>query len=307
MLSHPVVQPWLPQRAINRLAGWLANTTIPWLKNYLIRYFLKRHAVNLDEACLTDPMQYPSFNAFFTRALKSECRPLSPDPQDLSSPVDGCISQMGSIQDARLIQAKGHSFTVDDLLGATHNPELQNKTRVFNNGSFITLYLAPHDYHRVHMPITGTLSQMIYIPGRLFSVDARTAQRIPNLFAANERVACLFDTAQGPMALILVGAMIVGSIETVWAGAVSGPQTACNSTQPKNAKKPEIQHWTYPTPITLERGAEMGRFQLGSTVIVLLPQDAPLCWDPQHAAGHSIRMGERLGSLTKQNLFFNHS
>jgi len=234
----------------------------------------------MNEAQENNPFAYPSFNALFTRSLQPNVRPIAAEPSDFASPVDGCISQLGFIQDGQLLQAKGHSYSVSSLLG--NDSRLAS---IFKNGTFITLYLAPPDYHRVHMPLEGHLSQMIYVPGRLFSVNQQTTASIPNLFARNERVISLFKTAAGQMAVILIGAMIVGSIETVWAGTVA----------PSVRQVPH--HWEYADSVYLKRGEEMGRFKFGSTVIVLLEPNV-IQWLARLTPGVRVQLGQRLGRLS---------
>jgi phosphatidylserine decarboxylase len=276
------LSPWcqylMPQRWINRLAGFLANHENPWLKNRLIRYFLNRHAVNLAEAELSDPRQYRSFNHFFTRALKEGVRPLAAGEQTILSPVDGVVSLAAAIDTQPSLQAKGHRYRLIDLLGGD-----AQDVAAFSGGTFLNVYLAPKDYHRVHMPLSGDLRKMVYVPGKLFSVNPVTCQEIPALFARNERLVAFFDTAIGPMAMVLVGAMIVGRIEAVWAG----------DTSPQRSDGLGIQVVTYEQPVHLKRGEEMGRFQLGSTVIVLFPKGG-VTWDPQLREGASIKMGARI-------------
>lgn len=270
----------LPHHLLSRAVGCLAETRIPWLKNLLIRAFMRRFQIDLSEARIDTPEGYEDFNAFFTRALKDQARPLSTEEQALLSPCDGQVSQLGDITQGRIFQAKGHHFSLIDLLGG----DLQ-RAEPFMGGSFATLYLSPKDYHRVHMPLAGRLREMIYIPGRLFSVNQTTVESVPSLFARNERVVCIFDTAQGPMAVVLVGAMIVASIETVWAGLV---------TPPKRTLKRFCYDQPAPHPIQLDKGAELGRFRLGSTVILLFgPEVATWCegLKPQSP----VRMGEALG------------
>lgn len=278
---HPILQHFMPQLGLSRLAGLLSNSEIPGIKNHLIRYFLKHHPVNMAEAQESNPFHYPSFNAFFTRPLHAELRPIAKEAADFVSPADGCISQMGNIEAGRLIQAKGYDFDVQSLLGGD-----EGLAKHFHQGSFLTIYLAPHDYHRVHMPIDGYLSKMIYVPGRLFSVNTQTANAIPNLFARNERVIAIFKTAIGNVAVILVGAMLVGSIETRWAGTISAPN---HSTKTQ-------QRWHYENPIFLKRGEEMGRFKLGSTVIVLLENEA-IHWDEKWGPEQKIQYGQKMGTL----------
>jgi len=270
----------LPHHMISRLTGYLAETRIGWLKNLLINAFIQRFQVDMRDAQIEQAEGYEHFNAFFTRALKEDARPLSGGQAEVLSPCDGCVSQVGRISQGRIIQAKGHSFSLIDLLGG----DLQ-QAEPFMGGHFATLYLSPRDYHRVHMPVTGTLREMVYVPGRLFSVNQRTAEGVPGLFARNERVVCFFDTEYGPMAMILVGAMIVASIETVWAGLV---------TPPKRILRRFRYNESAPTPIHLEKGAEMGRFKLGSTVILLFGADA-LTWSDTLKPQRPLRMGESLG------------
>ncbi|EWM42131.1 phosphatidylserine decarboxylase [Bordetella holmesii 41130] len=244
-----------PHHLVSRAMGVLADSRAPEIKNAMISRFVRRYQVDMSQALIEDPRAYASFNEFFTRALKPDARPLDDDPHTIVSPADGAISQLGPIQAGRIFQAKGHSFGLSALLGGD-----DQRAAPFEGGDFATIYLSPKDYHRVHMPVTGTLREMIHIPGRLFSVNPLTASHVPELFARNERVACIFDTEHGPMALVLVGAMIVASIETVWAGLVT-------------PHKRQVRSMRYDAlgrePITLTRGAEMGRFKLGSTVVVL--------------------------------------
>ena len=267
----------LPHHLLSRLAGGLANCTWDWVKNPFINWFVKRYQVDMSQAIEQDPTTYACFNDFFTRALLPDARPLDTDQRSILCPADGAISQLGSIEHGRVFQAKGQSFSVLELLGgSTQHADL------FQGGQFATVYLSPRDYHRVHMPLSGTLREMIHVPGKLFSVNQLTAGNVPELFARNERVVCLFDTEAGPMAVVLVGAMIVASIETVWAGLVAPPTRQVRS-QEYGASAPQ-----------LERGAEMGRFKLGSTAIVLFgPGHAQ--WDEKLLAGSIVRMGQKLG------------
>ena len=241
----------LPHHTLSRLIGRLAECESTWFKNRLITWFIKRYNVNMSEARLEDPSAYRHFNDFFTRELKAGARPLDTSEKSVLSPADGAISQLGAIEHGRIFQAKDHSFSLLELLGG--NTE---RAAPFMGGSFSTVYLSPKDYHRVHMPLTGILREMVYIPGRLFSVNQTTAEHVPELFARNERVACIFDTEQGPMAVVLVGAMIVASIETVWAGLITPPMRELRSYDYSQTAR---------QPITLEKGAELGRFKLGST------------------------------------------
>jgi len=270
-----------PHHLVSRLAGLIADSRMPGLKNHLIDRFVRNYGVNMGEALLEDPLAYESFNAFFTRALKADARPLASEAGGVLCPADGGISQLGTVEHGRIFQAKGHSYSLVDLLGG--DPE---RAAPFADGSFATIYLSPSDYHRVHMPSAGTLREMVHIPGRLFSVNPLTARNVPNLFARNERVVCLFDTERhGPMAVVLVGAMIVASIETVWAGRVAPYQRGVRSTR-YGAGATESIH--------LDKGAELGRFLLGSTVIVLFGP-GHVRWADTAQPERTVRMGELLG------------
>ncbi|MBL8260089.1 MAG: phosphatidylserine decarboxylase [Candidatus Competibacteraceae bacterium] len=273
----------LPQAFSTRLIYRLTRARTPWLKNLLIRRFSRHFRVDLSEALEPDASAYPDFNAFFTRALRPGARPLAAGEGAVCCPVDGAISQIGFAETDALLQAKGRRFSLTALLGG--DPE---RARAFRAGAFATLYLSPRDYHRIHMPLDGVLRETIHIPGRLFSVSPLTARVVPELFARNERVAALFETPAGPMALVLVGAINVASIETVWAGAITPP---LGST---------IRRWPYPAEgegaVRLVRGQEMGRFNMGSTVIVLFGPDM-VRWDAGSRAAAPVRMGQRLGQL----------
>src|SRR3990167_1095410 len=270
----------LPHHLLSRLAGCIAECRVRWFKNAFTAWFAKRYQVNMSEAEVEQLDAYEHFNAFFTRALKEGARPLDETPDAILCPADGAVSQLGPIEHGRIFQAKGHSFSVLELLGGDNE-----RAAAFMGGEFATIYLSPKDYHRVHMPLAGTLREMVYVPGRLFSVNQTTAENVPELFARNERVVCLFDTERGPMAVVLVGAMIVASVETVWAGLV---------TPPKRALKSFSYDETARAPIVLDKGAELGRFKLGSTAIVLFgPQQVQ--WAEQLAANSAVQMGQRLG------------
>ncbi|GAB2715793.1 archaetidylserine decarboxylase [Halomonas garicola] len=263
----------LPHHAISRLAGSLAECRSPGLKNALISAFIRRFKVDMREALEPDYRAYTTFNDFFTRALKDDSRPLG---EGFISPADGTLSQYGRITAGELVQAKGHRFSARTLLGG--NAELAD---TFAGGSFATVYLSPKDYHRVHMPMTGTLRETIYVPGRLFSVNQATAGYVPGLFARNERLVCVFDTAHGPLAVVLVGAMIVAAIETVWAGQI----TPLAGT-PQRTRLDES--------VTLEKGAELGRFKLGSTVVMCTVN--PVAFD-DFTPGAKVAMGQSLGRM----------
>ena len=267
----------LPHHAISGLM--YVGARIRWTpaKNLIIRIYTSLHPVKMYEAVEEDMFAYESLNAFFTRTLKAECRPFDADEKNWLCPVDGSVSQAQVIQDGRIFQAKGHDYSLLELVGG--DKELAS---VFKNGRFATLYLSPRDYHRIHMPTTGKLKHMQYIPGRLFSVAAFTVDNIPRLFARNERVVCYFETAQGPMAMVLVGAINVSAIETVWHGLITS--------QAKKIKRFEYGNEN----IMLKRGEEMGRFNLGSTVIVLTTDQMTI--DEKMVAGAEIKLGQCLAT-----------
>lgn len=254
-------QYWMPQHGLTRLVGKLASAKLGGVTTSIIRGFIKQYKINMDEALHSDPAHFETFNEFFVRELKPGIRPVVEDDSVITHPADACVSQFGPIEDGKLIQAKKHSYSARELLGGD-----LNLAESFADGSFATLYLSPSDYHRVHMPCDGTLRQMIYVPGDLFSVNPLTAENVESLFARNERVVCIFDTEFGPMAQVLVGATIVGSIELIWAGTVTPPRGNT------------VYRWDYPADgekaIHIKKGEEMGRFKLGSTVINLFPKDA---------------------------------
>jgi phosphatidylserine decarboxylase len=251
----------------------------PW-KNLFIRQIIKHYGVNMDEALEPDINAYLSFNHFFTRELKPEARPLTTEEGAIASPADGVVSQAGHITNGEIFQAKGKSFTAVDLLGGD-----AERAKPFNNGVFSTIYLSPKDYHRLHMPLTGTLKEMVHIPGRLFSVNTATTRSVPGLFARNERVAAIFDTEAGPMALVLVGAIFVSSIETVWHGVVTPPTVST------------VMTWFYQKTkaVTLQKGEEMGRFNMGSTIIVLFGKDC-VQWNADVQAEKPVKLGEKIGN-----------
>ena len=271
----------LPHHLLSRLIGHAAECRAGWFKNRLISWFIKQYRVDLSEAQVEDPSAFEHFNAFFTRALKDTARPLDQTPGAILSPADGAVSQLGSIEHGRVFQAKGHGFSVVELLGGD-----SERASPFMGGDFATIYLSPKDYHRVHMPLAGTLREMVYIPGRIFSVNQTTAENVPELFARNERVACIFDTERGPMAVVLVGAMIVASIETVWAGLVTPPKRELKTFRYDEAAR---------APIHVEKGAELGRFKLGSTAVVLFGPDQ-VKWAEEMTAGTAVQMGQGMGS-----------
>lgn len=271
----------LPHHGLSRLVGLLAESTSPAIKGPFIKNFARIYGINMEEAENSDLDSYLHFNDFFTRALKEGARPIA--EEGVVSPADGAISQLGEIDHDHIFQAKGHYYSLTQLLGGSHE-----RAMPFKNGSFATVYLSPKDYHRVHMPYGGKLTEMIYVPGKLFSVNTRTARNVPSLFARNERVVCMFETDIGPMALVLVGAMIVASVETVWAGLVAPPRRRLMTTRYDD--EPEV--------VNLGRGEEMGRFKLGSTAIVVFPKDT-VKWNENLKEGVGLRMGEQIATLLK--------
>jgi phosphatidylserine decarboxylase len=273
----------LPQRYLSSLMHGLTQIRArPW-KDWQIRLFARFYGVDMSQTVEPDLASYPDFNSFFTRALRPEARPLPAEAHILVAPADGRLMAFGRIEDGRLLQAKGRWFSLQSLLGG--DPEWAN---TFRDGEFATVYLSPRDYHRVHMPAAGRLIEMRYVPGRLFSVSVSMSRLVDGLFARNERLITWFETAFGPMAVILVGALFVGGIETVWADRITPP----------HARSP--RSWRYPQDTgqapELQRGAELGRFNMGSTVITLLPADT-LSWSSELAPGRHLRMGEVLGRL----------
>jgi phosphatidylserine decarboxylase len=268
----------LPQHALSRLVLRATRIRAPWFKNWLIRGFSRLYTIDMTEAVQPDPFRYGSFNEFFTRALKPAVRALAMGSREIACPVDGTISEAGNIDGVSLLQAKGRYYTLEELLAsrgwATH----------FAGGTFATIYLAPFNYHRIHMPLSGRLLETVYVPGRLFSVNAATASLVPRLFARNERVLTLFDSAYGEFALILVGALNVGSIATVWAGDITpAPRRVATVLPPQN--------------VSLDKGEELGRFNMGSTVILLFQKDRAR-WDDEMRAGATVRLGQSLGELS---------
>jgi phosphatidylserine decarboxylase len=269
----------LPHHLLSRLVYAFMRIRLAPVKNVQIALIGSMVGVEWNEAKLENISDYENFNDFFTRELARGARPIDPDPQSFTCPSDGRISQYGRITNDRILQAKGHHYTIRSLLA--NDPACAE----FNNGFFHTVYLAPRDYHRVHMPVGGTLQRMIHVPGRLFSVAPYTVRQVPNLFARNERVVSLFETSYGPMALVLVGAMLVSSMETVWSGLVTPPR----------GKKIVHGDWSR-RDIQLKKGQEMGRFNMGSTVILLLPPGAVSAIE-HFESGDPVVMGEKLGRL----------
>jgi phosphatidylserine decarboxylase len=273
-----LLQHLLPKQRLTRIAGRVAGARGSALTLPLIRWFVRTYGVDMSEAENPELASYDSFNAFFTRPLKPGTRPLA--AADFVCPVDGAISQFGAIDDGHIVQAKGHRFTATELVGGDAVLAAQ-----FRQGSFANLYLSPKDYHRLHMPCDGTLTRMIYVPGALFSVNPTTARGVPNLFARNERVVCLFDSPEhGPFVMVLVGATIVGSMATVWHGVVNATRTG------------KIAEWTYADKhIALAKGAEMGRFLLGSTIVMLFRRDT-IAFNRDWAPERAVRLGEMMGN-----------
>jgi phosphatidylserine decarboxylase len=271
----------LPHHLLSSLMHSIARIELKPVKDLLIRQAIKWYKVDMQEALQSDPTQYRCFNEFFTRRLRPDARAVSQDINQIAAPADGTLSQSGDIEAGFLFQAKGHDYSLLELLGGD-----AEMNRLFEDGNFATIYLSPRDYHRLHMPVSGRLKRMLHVPGRLFSVNATTCEKVPRLFARNERVICLFETDFGPMAMILVGAIFVSSIETVWAGAITPVRQRVNS-------------WDYepsstPATIELEKGEEMGRFNMGSTVILLFGKDA-MDWTAEFTAGSPVRMGQTIG------------
>jgi len=276
------LQRWLPRQTLTQAAGWLAGWQAGSLSTAAITRFVQRYGVDMAEAAEPDPSRYATFNDFFTRALRPGARPLADAPW--LCPVDGSISRFGPIDGERIVQAKGHDYTVRALVGG--DPALAEP---FAGGHFATLYLSPRDYHRIHMPCAGRLRRMIHVPGDLYSVNPSTARTVPGLFARNERVVCVFDgegPSAGPWVLVLVGATIVGSMATVWHGVVNPPRPG------------QVRDWRYDDRVVrLERGQEMGRFLLGSTVVLLFPP-GPMAFHPEWRPGGAVRMGQAMATAT---------
>jgi phosphatidylserine decarboxylase len=270
----------LPQHGLSRLVLAATRVRASWFKNGLIRGFLGLFSVDMSEAAEPDPFRYGSFNEFFTRALRQGTRPITGDPYAIACPVDGVVSECGTIDQDRLLQAKGRHYQLGDLLAQ------QPWARNFEGGSFATIYLAPFNYHRIHMPVRGTLTDTVYVPGRLFSVNGTTARHVPRLFARNERVLTLFDTEWGRVALVLVGALNVGSMATVWTGDLTP------------AARRAVTCIAGPA-ITLNKGDELGRFNMGSTVILLF-EPGRARWHPLLRSGSVVQLGQAIGQLTGQ-------
>ncbi len=276
-----LLQYLLPHHLLSWLMYLITRSEWKPLKDRIIRTVIRLYKVDMGQALHPDPAHYPSFNAFFTRPLRPDARPPARDSNAVLCPADGTLSQAGDIRDGEIFQAKGHRYSLEELLG-----ERSTWWERFNGGRFATIYLSPRDYHRVHIPLGGRLKRMIHVPGRLFSVNPVTTRLVPRLFARNERVVCLFDTDIGPMAVILVGAIFVASIDTVWAGTVA----------PAYRRVRRVDYDGKPEPVSLQRGEEMGRFNMGSTVVLLFGPNA-VEWLESLQPGVPVRMGESLGNI----------
>lgn len=278
----------LPHHALSRIVQWCARSRLFPLRKRITRWFIRHYHVDMSEALEQDPDAYSDFNHFFTRPLRPEARPVVQGAGQISCPSDGAIIQLGDIQETRILQAKGHTYSLIELLGAS-----KERARLFHGGRFATTYLSPGDYHRVHMPLSGQLIETAYIPGRLFSVSPDYAEAVPNLFARNERVACIFQTEAGPMAVVLVGAIFVGSIETVWAGEITPPRDKRIKVTSYATVKPVIQ---------LKRGEELGRFNMGGSTIIVLFGHGCVKWESRLHPGTQVRFGQALGRVVRATL-----
>ncbi|WP_370979914.1 archaetidylserine decarboxylase [Agaribacterium sp. ZY112] len=269
----------LPQHFVSRVVGKLAASEIGFIKSTFINIFKWKFGISLAQAERKNTQDYTSFNDFFCRALDTDARPIAEEKQKVTSPADGAFSQLGPIKEGRIFQAKGQTYSCEELLACDSDAE------TYKEGEFATIYLSPKDYHRLHMPVDGKLRKMTFIPGDLFSVNQITAENVPRVFSRNERLVCHFDTEKGPMVMVLVGAMIVASIETVWAGTIA-------------PSKSGVSHKSYDDGIELKKGEEMGRFKLGSTVILLYPEKT-LNWEADLKASSPIKMGEAIATLAE--------
>ena len=277
-----LIQYPLPHHLLGQCMRAFMRIRQPWIKHQQIQWAIRRYNIDLSDAELSSPNAYPDFNSFFTRALHAQARPICEGENDIASPVDGVISQLGTIRQNELVQAKHRNYTLEALLGG-----YDHLSATFNDGHFATIYLSPKDYHRIHMPLDGQLDEMIYVPGRLFSVNQTSTRLIPNLFGRNERLITLFTTPLGSMAVILVGAIFVSGIETVWSGDFG------------NRMRRPFQRWNYAEDgglpaVALKKGQEMGRFNMGSTVILLF-QKGTMTWPQALTAGSAVKMGQKIG------------
>ena len=275
-----LLQHLIPQHAASRLLGRIANSRNHWLKDKLIQLCIRHYKIDMSIVAEQNLETYPTFNSFFIRRLSAEARPIDANPASVVSPADGVISQLGAIHGQHIFQAKGREYSLDQLL--VHDEAL---VKAFSNGQFATTYLSPRDYHRVHMPITGKLVKAIYVPGKLFSVNPTTVDNVECVFARNERLIAVFETVVGPMAVILVGALFVAGIHTVWQGKIT----------PNNLRNAPTWDYTNES-IVLEKGAELGHFEFGSTTIVLFPENT-MQWHNSVQAGSFLKMGQTMGDL----------
>ena len=282
-LIDTLPQYFLPHHFLSGLMRAFTRINIPAVKNWQIETVVKKYQVDLSTAIEPNPLAYANFNRFFTRALRPDARPLATESGAIASPVDGRVSQAGPIREGRIFQAKGQEFSALELLGGS-----AERAKPFMNGQFATIYLSPRDYHRIHIPLDGTLTEMVHVPGRLFSVNPKTVSSVPRLFARNERVATLFDTPAGPMAVVMVGAIFVSGMETVWAGEVTpGPRS-------------RVRSWNYGSAngesVSLRKGDELGRFNMGSTVVLLFPP-GKTDWTTDLVQGKAVNMGQKIGRV----------
>jgi phosphatidylserine decarboxylase len=275
----------LPHHSLSRIVQWSTRSQGLPLRKSITRWFIRHYNVDMSEAMEPDPDAYPDFNSFFTRALRPEARPVVQEAGRICCPDDGTISQLGDIQGDEIFQAKGHTYSLVEILGGS-----EARARPFLGGRFVTTYLSPGDYHRVHMPLSGRLLEMAYIPGRLFSVAPDYTESVPRLFARNERVACVFQTEAGPMAVVLVGAIFVGSIETVWAGEI---------TPPRGKKIKVTSYSTSDHVIQLERGEELGRFNMGGSTIITLFGPGCVNWHSGLVPDMRVKFGQSLGEVRR--------
>lgn len=283
--AFALVQQVLPHHFLSSIMYKITRIETRWFKNFFITKFISIYNVDMSQAQNENVKDFKCFNEFFTRPLKPEARPIAEASNAIVSPVDGTVSEVGRITDGQIFQAKGKTYSLETLVGGS--PE---RAQFYKNGYFATLYLSPRDYHRIHMPITGRIREMVHVPGRLYSVSPSTVRSVSSLFARNERVVAGFSTEAGPMAMILVGAIFVSSMETVWAGTITPP----------NGKY--LRQWSYDTqePINLEKAAEMGRFNMGSTVILLFPENS-IQWNDDLIGGKQVQMGEKIAELVTKN------
>ncbi|MFC1683987.1 archaetidylserine decarboxylase [Pseudomonadota bacterium] len=273
----------LPHHLLSELMHWLTRLEWAPLKNLLIKLAINVYKIDMGLAAEPNPAAYPCFNAFFTRALRPDARPLAQEANSVLCPVDGAVSQSGRIENGRIFQAKGQDYTLEELVGGD-----SEMAQAFEDGSFATIYLSPKDYHRIHMPLGGSLKQMVHVPGRLFSVSPSTTRTVPRLFSRNERVINLFETEAGPMAMIMVGAIFVASMDTVWAGTVA-PVHRCIQSRDYSGKAL--------APVDLEKGAEMGRFNMGSTIVLLFGKGA-VAWSDLLQPNWKVQMGQQIGTTS---------